>query len=324
MRLLRRSSGRPASSNAARMHFVGPLERLRYLKSFGPLSGLPLDEVSLLAQNIREVAFRPGEVLWKESDRQDRCFVIVDGSVRMEGPGPEPPVVKAGQAIGILSLLAGERMSQSCRAETEVAAMEIGREVFWDILEDRFPIYHQVVQAVAAELLLYRQLIAEGTVLAGTLRPPPVPADRPIELVERLISMRKAGVFVKSSLEGVIRLARTFEEQRIPAGTVLWKLWEPSGFAHFLIQGTVRCVLPDGRVFRATSGYPLGNLESHAREPRWYTPTAETDLVTFRSQTEVFLDVLEDHFDMATEFLAALAGNVIRNRRGMDTPAERS
>jgi len=279
---------------------------------------LPMDEVSLIAQNARDVSFRSGEILIDESRSLGRAYIIVEGEVRVEGDGPEPPLIRAGEGVGMISLLAGEDPTQRCVATSEVAALEISGEIFWDILEERFPIYIRIVRNVASELLLHRQGILHGTVLAGIVDPREVPPDRPIELVERLILMRKAGIFREASLEAIIELARSFEERRIPAGTRLWELWDPSGFAHFLISGTVRCELGDGRIFRATVGYPVGNLESQANEPRWYTAVAETDLVAFRSETGVFLDVMEDHFDLAEEFLTALARNVSRTRQRRD------
>lgn len=308
-------------SPGGQLHFVSPLERLRYLKSYPIFADLPLDEVSLVAQNVEEVRFRPGEELVADQRGAGRAYILVQGSVLVEGPGPEPPRVRAGEGIGFVSLLAGQDLTQICRAETEVAALELTRDVFWDLLEDRFPIFLAVARHAATELLLHRQAIADGTVLSGAVEPPPIPPDRPIELVERLVAMRRAGTFREASLDALIELTRSFEELRLSAGTRLWRVWEPSGFTHFVISGRVRCELPDGRVFRATVGYPLGNLESQAREPRWYTAVAETNLVTFRQETDFFHDVMEDHFDLAEEFLTALARNIIGKRQARDREA---
>ncbi|MEZ4649648.1 MAG: cyclic nucleotide-binding domain-containing protein [Candidatus Eisenbacteria bacterium] len=310
--------GHSGGAAPAKMHFVGPLERLRYLRSVAAFEQLPMDEVLLLGQNVREVSFRSGETLIGSGEGKDLAYLIVDGSVRVEGRGPEPASVQGGGSVGFISLLAGQELEQHCVAESDVAALELERDIFWDILEDRFAIFVPTMREVASELLVYRQMITDGTVLSGVVDPPSIPADRPIELVERLIAMRGTGVFKRASLDAIIEFSRTLEECRIPAGTVLWRAWEPSGFAHFVIRGSVHCRLPDGRVFRSTVGYPVGNLESQAREPRWYTATAETDLVTFRSESNAYLDILEDHFDMAEEFLTTLASNVIRARVALD------
>lgn len=307
----------------AKMHFVGPLERLRYLRSVSAFDQLPMDEILLLGQNVREVSFRSGEVLVGDGRGKGLAYLIVEGDVRIEGQGPEPALVHGGGTVGLISLLAGQELDQRCVAESDVAALQLERDILWDILEDRFTIFVRTMREVASELLVYRQMITDGTVLSGVVDPPPVPADRPIELVERLIAMRGTGVFKRASLEAIIEFSRTLEERRIPAGTVLWRPWEPSGFAHFIIRGRVHCRLPDGRVFHSTVGYPVGNLESQAREPRWYQATAETDLVTFRSESNAFLDIMEDHFDMAEEFLTTLASNVIRARVALDRHGNR-
>jgi hypothetical protein len=60
----------------------------------------------------------------------------------------------------------------------------------------------------------------------------------------------------------------------------------------------------------------VGNLESLAGDPRWFLARAETPLVVLRFETAAFLDQLEDHFDMAVDFMAALASIVLRARQG--------
>ena len=66
-----------------------------------------------------------------------------------------------------------------------------------------------------------------------------------------------------------------------------------------------------GTRFRAGPGYPLGNLENLAGEPRWYTAVAETPVVALEGASDVFIDVLEDHFEMAQGFLASIATGLI-------------
>jgi CRP-like cAMP-binding protein len=41
---------------------------------------------------------------------------------------------------------------------------------------------------------------------------------------------------------------------------------------------------------------------------------AETDVTALRAETEVFLDLLEDHFDMALGFIRSMAQRVIAIR----------
>jgi CRP-like cAMP-binding protein len=126
----------------------------------------------------------------------------------------------------------------------------------------------------------------------------------------------------RENIDGLIQLARQAREVRHPAGAQLWSRGDSAGFSCVLIRGTVRCALDDqGRHFRCGPGYPLGNLESLAGEPRWYDAVSESPLVTLRSETDVMIDILEDHFEMAIGYLAELADRIIQAREERSGPA---
>jgi len=55
----------------------------------------------------------------------------------------------------------------------------------------------------------------------------------------------------------------------------------------------------------------MGNLEGLAGHPQWYEAVAETPVVALRTDTDTFLDVLEDHFAMATDVMGAMASGLL-------------
>ncbi|MEZ4655891.1 MAG: hypothetical protein R3E12_20465 [Candidatus Eisenbacteria bacterium] len=73
-------------------------------------------------------------------------------------------------------------------------------------------------------------------------------------------------------------------------------------------------------MFFADVGYPLGNLESQAGAPRWYSAVAETPLVLLRGWTESFRDLLEDNAEVALDFLGQVAAGRIQIERERDLP----
>jgi CRP-like cAMP-binding protein len=84
--------------------------------------------------------------------------------------------------------------------------------------------------------------------------------------------------------------------------------------------------LENGTKFRAGPGYPLGNVESQALAPRWYEAVTETPLIVLSGSTDTFVDVLEDHFSLALDFLSTMARNLVRlvrdaNRQRDDSEA---
>ena len=118
------------------------------------------------------------------------------------------------------------------------------------------------------------------------------------------------------SLAFVARLARSLTDARFEAGDVLWEAGQPSGYLYVVLSGRAVCSRPgDPGRFRCGGGYPMGNIESLAGERRWYTATAETPMWVVRANSDAFLDVIEDDFEMAMSFIESFASNLIRIRR---------
>ena len=81
--------------------------------------------------------------------------------------------------------------------------------------------------------------------------------------------------------------------------------------ARQIIDGEIEAQLEDGTSFQAGLGYPVGNLESLAHQPRWYRPVARTDVVALRADHETFFDVMEDDFEVAEAFLKAMSHGIL-------------
>jgi CRP-like cAMP-binding protein len=70
-------------------------------------------------------------------------------------------------------------------------------------------------------------------------------------------------------------------------------------------------VAESGVAFRAGPGTPLGASEMMAELPRWYDATAETPVAALQGSTEALLDVFEDNYEMARDYLALWARAVL-------------
>ena len=109
-------------------------------------------------------------------------------------------------------------------------------------------------------------------------------------------------------------MAQSLRTARFEPGTRLWSIGAPSGFLYLILEGSVRCTTEDGRQFVCGSGYPLGHLESQCDTPRWYGAVTETPLAAFHSEVDVFLDTLEQHVEMAIDFVSNIASALITRR----------
>ena len=299
-----------------RLHFVSPLERAVFLRGLEQLQGATPEQIAAVAHSAEERFFRKGQELLDPTRPPASIHIIVNGSVRAEGDEHRGALLGPGDTMGTLTVLSRAERGFRAVAETDVTTLEVGIEDIFELYEDRFDVFVSTLRGLSRELLRLRKQIRHGTRLAprdGLVLPP-----RELDLVERLVHMGlmgRGGIFQRTSMDALVRMARRLHEVRFDAGTVLWRTGDPSGYMLIIMEGEVSCRLPEGRIFYAGDGYPLGNLENHAAQPRWYEATALKPLRALHADTEPFYDILEDHFDLSLDFLSAVAGSVLRVAR---------
>jgi len=290
---------------------VSPLDRALWLRTLPEMSGVAPANLTLMAQHARERSFARGDRLLRAGERVDAFHLVVEGEVSASGAAGRDRRIGPGQAVGLLSMLAGNDEGVEAVAETDTLSLEFDADTILDLSEEHFSLLQTWIRNLATRTLTERRRLAPESDLA------PWPAElghpgRELDLVERLVVLRRAPTFERASLGALAQIARDMEERTFAAGTELWKTGDVSRTLLVLVRGQVLCSLPaDEGKFRCGPGYPLGNLESLADSPRWYDAVTATEVVALEARTESFLDVLEDHFEMATDLLAAMAQHLI-------------
>jgi hypothetical protein len=74
----------------------------------------------------------------------------------------------------------------------------------------------------------------------------------------------------------------------------------------------VEAVGSGGIRFSARPGFPLGALEALGQLPRWYEARVAAPALALHCHTDVLVDLFEDNFEMATDFLAMVARATLR------------
>ena len=139
-----------------------------------------------------------------------------------------------------------------------------------------------------------------------------MPGSAQLDLVDRLLLLRRMPVFDRTSITALAELARTMAQVRFEAGTTLWHVGEPAAHLVMVCDGSVRATVPGGIEFTAGPGFPLGALEALGQRPRWYDVVAATPVVGLYGQTDVLFDLFEDNFDMAMDYLAVISRVTLR------------
>ncbi len=293
--------------------FVGPFDRVLYLKSLEPLRGLSTSQLVPLARLAIERQFRAGDILVQDESLLRRFYMIVEGTVRAEKHGVTQLPSHAGEAVGFLQWLAGDSEGMLAVADTDVVALEFWGPSVMEIWEDHFPMLRSAIQNMSQRTLEILKSTTDGGYKSPWQeRGVQAPEGEP-DLIQGLVLIRKSPIFATASLEALANIAAGQIYQTFDAGTVLWEPGATADHMQLILSGDVHCTFDEGRrQFTAGAGYPLGNVETIAQMPRWYRAECITPVRAMRSDSIRIFDTMEDHFDVAQKLLMALAQNILR------------
>jgi CRP-like cAMP-binding protein len=299
----------PASSPEA-----GGVERILSLKRIPMLSALSPEDLAVVAQSGRERFFPKGGVLLREGEPMPALYVVIDGRIHVARRGDVLGHVRAGGFVGGAAMFARDPQGLAAVAETDSDVLELEADAALEIFEDHFPILNHVLREASGWLIDLAGGMPPGLLreLFSAIPAPRAPAGD-LDLVERILVLRQVPAFTECSINALAELSRGMAEAVFPPGSSLWTKGEPSGTVVLVVTGTVACAARGGdAAFVAGPGALMGAVESIAERPRWYEATTETKVTALHSSIDALIDVFEDNFEMAMDYLAVTARTQIR------------
>ena len=220
--------------------------------------------------------------------------------------------------MGGFAIIGRDRRGLSVRAEADTLALEVEADAVFDILEENFSIMHHVLRDIAQQLI---DLIARQPNPWAHVPIPPDPGmarPRELDLVERILFMRQMAPFRRASINALSELSRGLTEVRLEPGTPLWNAGDPAGWVSLVVSGEVTCWTVDGVPQHLHAGAPLGSLEATAEAPRWYSAVTRTPVTALNGPIDSLVDVFEDNFEMAMDYMAFMARWLMDTFEGQD------
>lgn len=291
---------------------VAPLQRVLYLKRLPTLSTLPGADLAAMAEHAQERFFPAGSVLLKEGQPVGAVYFLVEGALDVRRRGRFVGQVGPGAAVGGLGLFARDPEGAQVTAASDSLALELDAETLLEVFEDRFPILHHFLRDISRQILeLVVRLRLDPAARTPDCRLPGDP-NHELDIVERIFFLRQMQVFQRASINALAELSRAMNQVHFEPGVTLWREGELAPGLYLILSGTVRATSESrGLLFRPCAGYPLGALESVGEVPRWYEAVTETRLTVLQGQAEALIDVFEDNFEMAMDYLATLSQGLI-------------
>ena len=127
------------------------------LKKAFMFQGLPEDILGVLAQKLSRRALAQGETLFHLGDKGDSLYIIDEGWVkitRQDDKGNELLLNRCGpgEAIGEMSLLDQEPRSAGVVAISDAEVLELKREGFFELLEQRPDVAMVLIRSMSSRL----------------------------------------------------------------------------------------------------------------------------------------------------------------------------
>ncbi len=147
------------------------MRQAEFLRNVPVLSDLPDDLLEQIASEAGEVEVGAGEWLLREGDDAESLFLIRSGRMEVVIEGPPETVIRVlrrGQVLGELALLAGGKRSASVRAQRDSHLLEVSRSQFEALIGKEPGFALGLVRAMGAQLAASRAP-AESEPLPATI-----------------------------------------------------------------------------------------------------------------------------------------------------------
>lgn len=286
-------------------------QRFLFLRTMPGLAEVPPEVAQVIAANTRERFFAKGEYLYRTGVPAMEIQYVVSGECEVIRNGRPVRRLGSRSVVGGVSALSGEELGYDCIALEDMVTLAISVEDSQEIFEDHFVLLKRVLRGTSREVLESRRKLGKTAGFGPVAEPFAFP-DRPFDLVERMAFLRKTFSFGDSEIDAIADLAREVQEVHLPKGEVLWNVGDRSSYFLLPLRGVVDCRVSDpDQHFQLGPGDSVGAIDAMADERRWFRAEVAEDLVAFRIDLELLLEVLEDHFTMAMSFLRGIATGIL-------------
>jgi CRP-like cAMP-binding protein len=288
--------------------FTVPLtERLLHLRAIPVAAMLKPEVLHMIARYLEPRSFRRGDRLMEHGAPLASMHLLLEGKLELLREGSRVGEIAAPQTIGFLGILGRADASYDAVALEDTRTLELSADAMYELLEDHFSLFDASLRYLSERLVQELVELPEQALHIAAIDARPI-AGRAMDYVERIVFVRGLRAFGTANINALALMTERLIEERHEAGVHLWSEGDPSNIHYMLVAGTLRCTTKSGKTFDYGRGAVVGGTEGIARMTRWYTLESATPVVLLRGRQEVLMDLLEENFPMAMDFVGFMAG----------------
>lgn len=307
------------------------IARQLFLRTFS--AGVPLGSAAAqLSRVMRDEVFPARSTLYRRGEASDRIFFLVRGKVSLSLEGAPAWNFDAGSSVGLLDVLQDRPHKRTATAMTDVRALTLSAEDYFDVLEDNFEFTRNSIVNVAGALHALRLSLppsggfgaaqdvlpmSRGPVSARAPQSDPLGAAfvsggglpvRPLNLVELTIGLREVPALRSSSIQALTSMAGLVEERGLGPGEALFEQGEPASAIFVVVRGLVELERRDPLILAPFGPHSIvGGFASLGTAEQPYTARAREASTVLGLDKEDLFDLLELHFELVRSIFAGVS-----------------
>lgn len=295
------------------------VEREIFLRSVGMGGTGATGPSRQMARAIRDASFAAGDAIHEIGDAADHFYFVLRGVVEQTGAGRAPTILSDRSVLGLLDVTLQRPRAWGARAVTDVHALMLRADDWFEVLEDNFDFCRRSVLMGAANLHALAMTLGPT---GGFAEPPPddgsLSAGREMSHIERISTLRDVPAFGGAGIQALTTLAGVAGVVRLETGDELFDGVAATGSLFVVASGTIVAERREPTLRARFGGGSLvcgyGALGGAGGE---FTARAESPAIALRIEREDLFEVMEEHFDLSRSLLRGIAAEreiLIRER----------
>lgn len=276
----------------------------------GPLIDEDLASVIAdLVDVMTDVRFEAGEFLYREGEPSRDYFFISSGEVEVHG-ATLTRVLGDRSVVGAIDAINERAHAGSAVAVGAVRALKLPIRAWLEALEDSF----ELVQIILGNMARNGHALKRRPgAPAAQDEPASASGDEsipsyPMNLVEKILALRKADPFRRSALQATTTLANLAEEVRLDLGDALFRKGQFQRHLCVVASGAVRAVHGSTGIEQTTTaGFVINPAATFANALDEYETVATTPSVVLKLSLDDVFDVMEEHFEFVRSTMMMLS-----------------